>query len=57
MTLAQSDVTELLGALRAGGDIDVSRKSVELVLQVLIEAEATEIIGAARYERIDTRTT
>ncbi len=57
MTLIQSDVTELLDALRAGGDIDVIRKGVELVLQALIEAEATEVIGATRYERSDTRTT
>ncbi len=57
MTLTQSDVTELLDALRAGGDIDVIRKGVELVLQALIEAEATEAIGASRYERTDTRTT
>ncbi len=57
MTLTQSDVTELLDAIRAGGDIDVIRKGVELVLQALIEAEATEVIGASPYERTDTRTT
>ena len=44
--LAKSDVTELLDALRSGGDIDVARKGVELVLQALIEAEAAEAIGA-----------
>ena len=47
MTVTQSDVNELLDAIRAGGDIDVIRKSVELVLQALIDAEATEAIGAA----------
>ena len=57
MTLTQSDVNELLDAIRAGGDIDVIRRGVELVLQALIEAEATERIGAGRYERSDTRTT
>jgi len=57
VTLTQSDVNELLDAIRAGGDIDVIRKGVELVLQALIEAEATEHIGAARYERTETRTT
>jgi putative transposase len=57
VTLIQSDVTSLLDALRAGGDIDVIRKGVELVLQALIEAEASEVIGAARYARSDTRTT
>lgn len=57
MTLTKSDVTELLDAIRAGGDIDVIRKGVELVLQALIEAEATEHIGAGRYERTESRTT
>ena len=57
MTLTQSDVYELLEAIRAGGDIDVIRKGVELVLQSLIEAEATETIGAARYQRTEGRTT
>jgi putative transposase len=46
----------LLDAIRAGGDVDVIRKGVELVLQALIDAEATEVIGAARYERTETRT-
>jgi transposase-like protein len=57
VTLTQCDVNELLDALRAGGDIDVIRKGVELVLQALIEAEATEHIGAGRYERSESRTT
>ncbi len=57
MTLTKSDVCELLDAIRAGGDIDVIRKGVELVLLALIDAEAAEVIGAERYERTDTRTT
>ena len=57
MTLTQFDVHELLDAVRAGGDIDVIRAGVEFVLQALIDAEATEHIGAARYERAETRTT
>ena len=56
MTLGQSDVNELLDAIRAGGDIDIIRRGVELVLQALIEAEASEQIGASRYERAETRT-
>ena len=56
MALAQFDLSELLDALRAGGDVDLIRSSVELVLQALIEAEATEVIGAGRHERSDTRT-
>jgi putative transposase len=55
VTLGQSDVSELLDAIRAGGDIDIIRRGVELVLQTLIEAEATEMIGAGRYERSETR--
>jgi transposase-like protein len=56
VTLTQSDVHELLDAIRAGGDIDVIRRGVELVLEALIDAEATEVIGAGRYERSETRT-
>ena len=37
--------------------MDLIRESVRLVMQELIELEASEQIGAARYERTDTRTT
>jgi putative transposase len=53
----QCDVTELLEAIRASGDIDVIRRGLEWVLQALIEAEATEVIGAAPHERSESRTT
>ena len=56
MALSQFDLSELLDALRAGGDVDLIRSSVELVLQALIEAEAAEVIGAARHERTESRT-
>ena len=56
MALAQFDLSELLDALRAGGDVDLIRSSVELVLQALIDVEATEVIGARRHERSDSRT-
>lgn len=52
-----SDLSELLDAVRAGGDIDVVRAGLAYVLQALVEAEATEHIGAGRFERTDTRTT
>ncbi|MCJ7670726.1 MAG: IS256 family transposase, partial [Acidimicrobiia bacterium] len=42
--------------MRAGGDLDVVRRSVELVLQALIDVEATEVIGAEPHERTSTRT-
>jgi putative transposase len=57
MALDQSALTDLLDALRAGGDLDFMREAMQLVLQALIELEATEVIGAARHERSDTRTT
>jgi len=57
VALSQSDLSDLLDAIRAGGDLDVVRRSVELVLQALIDTEATEVIGAAPYERTATRTT
>lgn len=57
MALDQSALTELLDALKAGGDLDFMRRAMEVVLQLLIELEATEKIGAGRYERSETRTT
>jgi transposase-like protein len=57
MALDQSAVSELLDALRAGGDLDVIREGLALVLQALIEAEAAQQIGAGRYERSASRTT
>ncbi len=56
MAFTQFDLSELLDALRAGGDVDLIRSSVEMVLQALIDAEATEAIGAARHERTESRT-
>jgi putative transposase len=56
MALSQSAVSELLDAFRAGDGVDLIRESVRLVLQELMEVEATEVIGAERYERTDTRT-
>ena len=56
MALSQSDLLELLDAIRAGGDLDVIRASVELVLQALIDAEVTEVIGAQPHERTPART-
>jgi putative transposase len=57
MALDQSALNELLDALRAGGDLDVVREALALVLQALIEAEAAQQIGAGRYERSAARTT
>jgi putative transposase len=57
MALSQSAVSELLDAFRTGDGVDLIRESVRMVMQELIEAEATERIGAARYERTESRTT
>ena len=57
MALSQSVATELLEAFRAGEGVDLIRESVRLVMQELIETEATERIGAGRYERTEARVT
>jgi putative transposase len=57
MALDQSALTELLDALRTGGDIDFMRDAMQLVLQELIELEASQVTGAGRYERTETRAT
>jgi putative transposase len=57
VALSQFDLIELLDAIRAGGDLDVVRRSVEWVLQALIDTEATELIGAEPHERTPARTT
>ena len=56
MALDESALPELLDALRAGDGVNLIRDAVRLVMQELIELEATEMIGAARYERSDGRT-
>lgn len=57
MALPQSALSELLEAFRAGDGVDRIRESVHLVLHELIEAEATERVGAAPYERAESRAT
>ena len=57
MALDESAMSDLLAALRAGGGLDVVRQALALVLQALIDAEATEVIGAGRYQRSSSRTT
>jgi putative transposase len=57
MALSQSAVSELLEAFRTGDGVDLIRESVRMVMQELIETEATERIGAGRYERTDSRVT
>ena len=42
MALSESVVSELLDAFRAGEGVDLIRDAVRIVLQELIELEATE---------------
>ena len=57
MALDHSSLSELLDALRAGGDLDLVRSGLQLVLQALIEMEAAQSIGAGPYQRSPERTT
>ena len=57
MTLSQSALSELLEAFRAGDGVDLVRESVRMVMQELIELEATQRIGAGPYERTAERVT
>jgi putative transposase len=57
VALTESDLSDLLAALKAGEMTDTIRTSLEWILQQLIEAEATAFIGAGPHERTETRTT
>ena len=57
MALTDSDLSDLLAALKAGEMTDTIRSSLEWVLQQLIEAEATAFIGAGPHERTEGRVT
>ncbi|MCA1674072.1 MAG: IS256 family transposase, partial [Actinobacteria bacterium] len=57
MALDQSALSDLLDALRSGGDMDFMREAMQLMLQELVELEASQVIGAQRYERTDGRAT
>lgn len=57
MAMSESVLPDLLDAFRAGDGVEMIRESVRLVFQELIEVEAAEVIGAARYERADSRVT
>ena len=57
MALSNSDLSDLLDAIRVGEGVDLIREIARWVLQELIEAEAVEAIGAGRYERVEGRVT
>jgi len=56
MALDESVLSELLAALSAGEGVDLVRELAQWALQQLIDTEATAVIGAAPWERTDTRT-
>jgi putative transposase len=57
MALSQSALLEVLDALKASDSTDVIRNAVQLMLQQLIDAEATAFIGAEPHERTEERIT
>ncbi|MEV7731578.1 IS256 family transposase [Streptomyces sp. NPDC088921] len=57
MALSQSELMRLLESLRRADGVEAIRVVCERILQELIEAEATEVIGAAPREHSETRTT
>ena len=57
MTLNQSALLELAETLRTADGGDMMRTMLGFMLQALVEAEATSVIGAAPHERTETRTT
>lgn len=58
MALDEFALSELVGALRTrDGGVDLVRELAQWLAQELIEAEATEVIGAGPYERAEGRVT
>jgi len=56
VAFTDSDLSELLEAVKAGEMTEKIRTSLAWVLQQLIEAELTATIGAGPHERTDSRT-
>ena len=56
MTLSNNDLSDLLVAPNEGEITDRVRSSLQWILQELIEAEASSVIGAGLHERSDSRT-
>ncbi|WP_369253777.1 IS256 family transposase [Streptomyces sp. R35] len=57
MALSQSELMRLLESLRRADGVEAIRVVCERILQELIEAEATDVIGAGPREHTETRTT
>lgn len=57
MAMDQSALLNVLDAFKASASDDVARTALQVMLQALIEAEATSTIGAHPHERSDSRAT
>ena len=57
MTLSESAKNEIMSALENGNGGDLVHQLAQLGMQELIEAEATEVIGADKWERTIDRVT
>jgi len=57
MALSESAFSELRAAIDVGQGGDLIRQLAEWMMQQLVEAEATDKIGAGRYERTEERVT
>lgn len=56
-TLPRTVLENLLALLKSTEDVDVLREAAEWMVMQLMEAEVTELIGAERFERTESRTT
>ena len=56
MTLNQSALLELVEVFKGGDGTDLMRRLLALIMQELIDAEASAFIGAVPHERTDART-
>jgi putative transposase len=57
MTLNQSALLQITEVLRSADGGDMIRQMLGFMLQALVDAEATGVIGAAPHERTETRAT
>ena len=57
MTLNQSALLQITELLRTADGGDLMRQMLGFMLQALVDAEATSVIGAAPHERTEDRTT
>jgi putative transposase len=57
MTLDQSALLEILEMMRSADDGELMRRLLGTMMQALVDAEATEFIGAEPHQRTEDRTT